>query len=590
MSDLPLQIEKICGVPSTGVACRTQSARITLADGQVGMMASVVCLRGEEGDLATFSGDVLSMVFAKLETATGSILVSLKAAQKAIDEYLTGRGVEEASCHLLFFDDVCYVARRGEMKVFVKGVGRGGGIDFEFGSGKVMPGQIYLVGTEPLLAVVKLESIGDRIEEAADGAATVIANRDDQAGMAGLLIKVGEETTNDQRLTTNEADTFEVGSGRRSEVTSKVGAGQPWAAKIGSLWQQFLREVKRVRYGDIGAIFRLRRNIIAAAVVVGLILVLSAVFTLRQETERRKTAEFNAYMTEASGKLSQGTALAQLNKNRARQLLSEAGELVDKALAVKQDEEAKKLQEEIKRKMVETVSVATLELKQVVDMDENVRSLALLAGGVAAISDSKIFDGEVDDLGVSGATNAFVWDSKAYILAGGRVFRRDLAGARAQEILTVEGSDIGVFLGNIYVVSGGGITKYVPIANGYAEGTSYLASQNNFGAGARMAIDGSIWVANGREIFNFLRGERQDFALSGLPGNLGEFSAIYTDVDFSDIYVVDRENSALLVIGKDGTFKRSYQSEEFASAADVAVDGKGKVYVAVGSRVLEGSL
>ncbi|MDZ4209780.1 MAG: hypothetical protein U1C56_01220, partial [Candidatus Curtissbacteria bacterium] len=119
----------------------------------------------------------------------------------------------------------------------------------------------------------------------------------------------------------------------------------------------------------------------------------------------------------------------------------------------------------------------------------------------------------------------------------------------------------------------------------------YLNSPVNFGAKSRFAIDGSIWVTSGKQIFKFTRGEKEDFEISGLVEGVGEFGLIYTNSSLDNLYVVDATNSALLVISKDGIYKGVYQAPEFAKASGVVVgEAEDEMFVAVGNKILSAKL
>jgi len=72
---------------------------------------------------------------------------------------------------------------------------------------------------------------------------------------------------------------------------------------------------------------------------------------------------------------------------------------------------------------------------------------------------------------------------------------------------------------------------------------------------------------------------------------VGEFGVIYTSSQLDNLYVIDSVNSALLVIGKDGIYKRVYQSGEFARTADIVVNpGEKTMYLVSANKILMGKL
>ena len=193
--------------------------------------------------------------------------------------------------------------------------------------------------------------------------------------------------------------------------------------------------------------------------------------------------------------------------------------------------------------------------------------------------------------GVEGAKAGFVFDTNAFILSGGNVFRVDIGSGKQEKVISgQDGSDLAVFLGNVYIVSASGIYKFVPIEKGYAAGVNYLEGET-FDSQSHLAIDGSVWVTKNNQILKYLRGKKQEFAISGITATLGQLGKIYTTVDSNNLYVVDVTNSALLVIGKDGVYKKAYQASEFGKATGLVVDeAGGKMYITVDKKILGAGL
>lgn len=343
---------------------------------------------------------------------------------------------------------------------------------------------------------------------------------------------------------------------------------------------------------------RLRRNLAVLALLVVLVLVASTTWTIRQQDQREKLRSFNTHYSVASSKYQEGVAIVQLNRLRARELLIEADRQIKIALEIKSDsQEASRLASDITAKLKETEGAGGVKFEVVFAGDWPFNSLAVFGKQSVGITSSKVVVIDVGDKStsieeVSLARSGYVYDNKAFILTDGGVFRIDLKNRDTSEIIKEsKGLDIAVFLGNVYLLELNGILKFVPIEGGYSDASSYLNEKNEFGESARFAIDGSIWVSSEDSIFNFLRGERQDFSISGLTSEPGSFSAIYTNAGLENLYVIDKANSTLLVIGKDGIYKKSYQGAEFSKAADLVVDEtETKIYLVVDNRLLSADL
>ncbi|MCR4324726.1 MAG: hypothetical protein NUV69_03485 [Candidatus Curtissbacteria bacterium] len=353
------------------------------------------------------------------------------------------------------------------------------------------------------------------------------------------------------------------------------------------------REISRLRHGDVGAVFRLRRNIVFIAVVVLLILASSVAFAIRQGNEKEKQAAFDAHMATASSKFSEGSAIVDLNRQRAREVLIDAEREVGLALELRpKDERAQKLKDDIAARLKATESNSNVNFSTFAQIGESVNSLGISGKNVVVVSVDKITvvdsGGEtVDEVeGVKGAKTAQVFDSRVFASSGSGVTRVNLGGGEAVRVADGGAGEVGVFFGNVYLLFGNKIDKHVPVEGGYSGPSAYLSGSYDFGQNPSFAIDGMIWVSGGNKIYKFNRGQEETFSVSGMQGN-PTFGVIYTSGEIDNLYVVDRANSALLVIGKDGVFKSAYQSPEFAKAADVLInEDEQKMYITSENKVL----
>ena len=649
MEDVNLQIEKITGQANDAACCGVFSSRVSFGDGTIGTLVSCILVKGAgSSDGAKQVKEIFDLANKKLEGAQSGSLDILKRAGEISKEYTSSKNLDASFSLILFYKSASYIFRSGsKVKVWVY-LGAGAQeLSFENGSGHLKEGQIILIATEKFLSsfdlsdTLKEEDVN--LEEVVDGLATEISAKGDQSEIGAALVlvkegadaKVAIEDTQDEEVEKVDEDTqldtsheiaaaepaiieasaveqpdsessfeheanksdllFDTNESQKTEPKSrpKLGRLLPTIARaIGS-------EVSKLRRGDIRAIFRLKRNIVAGALVVLLVLALSAFFTLRGNADRQTQSEFNTYLSSASSKYEEGLALLGLNQEKARGILIEADSAVKGALEIEpKDEQALALESKISAKLKETENLASVNFSTVVEVDgqlvslsKNGENLVGLTGGKVHLIDvaSQSAD-EID--GQSGARSAFVYDSKAFIFDGKDVNRVDLATGASDKIIEgQQAQDINVFLGNVYLLGADQIFKYVPIENGYAQSVNYLNQKEQFSTNSRLVIDGSIWVSSGSEVFQYLRGDKQGFAISGLSTPVGNLGLIYTDSQVENIYVVDSQNSALLVINKDGVYTKAYQSAEFAGASGLVVDeDNGKFYVAVGSKVLEGEL
>ena len=601
-----LEIEKITGMADSAHISAVFSRRVTLADGGVGTMISCILLSGSsDSEAQAIVSNLFELAANKLEGSGDSILAVLEGAGDACREYVSGKKLALSFGHVFFYKDVCYIVKHGEgVKLWVFEPPKSVEITFESGSGPVAPGQIYVLATLKFFKIVETSVFSQKMEialaETIDGLATKISDHEDQAEIGAAFVYVKEE--NEQVLLESDE---KVDRGEKAQ--EQVPASDSKFKNPLSILQVLIAEIKKLRQGDIRAVFRLRRRIVIGALAVFLILAVSVGLTLGQKNERKKVTQFNVQMAGANAKYQEGLGLVELNRSRAREVLIEAENEVNSALMlIANDEDARKLLSDIKSRLAETEVSEDLSLKTLKEFEEPLVGLSLRDKNLVVTSQGKVFEIDATDsieheisAAVGDARRSFVYDGKVFILTSGKVYALDLASGKLAELVSATGTfDIAVFLGNIYLLSEGQIAKFVPIADGYSQPQDYLSGEEVFSDKSRMAIDGSVWVTSGNrqslssnKIFKFVRGERENFEISGLVANVGELSQIYTDTDSDKLYVVDSTNSALLVVGKDGILQGTYQSAEFGRAADIVVDeAAGKIYLAVGSKVLEATL
>ena len=642
MTDFNLAIEKITGSTSAGSACAVFNRRITLADSSVGTIVGCVLAKADDGsDVQIIIRDLLSLVSEKLEGLEDSVLSGLVHIRDLSGEFLKGRKISVDFAYVFFWQGAAYIVRRGQkVGVQVFDPPKSSEIKFSEGSGPVAGGQIYVIATEKFFSLFDTAVFREEAEiefgEIIDGLATEISAESLQSEIGAVFVQVkppqrasgpeGEEKEKETKAIVRDdvsEETEAVASETEKEVETEgkgqetgetrpptFGAPPETATRFKNplpiILSAVLREARRLRGGDMGAVGRLRRYIIVLALVILVVLVGSVSYAVYKNREQKSAQELNSHLAAASTKLSEGTAIIGLNRSRAREIFIEADREVD--LAIAQDaknDKAKSLKEEIAGKLKETEETANISFETTFEAGEGLVSLSFSGANLIAVGGEKIF--EVDPasrsqdvvVGASGTRAAAVYDNKVFSMTDSRVVRVDVASEKSDELFTHAGaSDIGVFLGNVYLLFGdkqsfssNKLDKYVPVESGYSGPSAYLSSPLQFSKSSHFAIDGLIWVSSGEGIFKFNRGEKQDFEISGAPGGVGELGVIYTDSARSNLYVVDMTNSALLVVGKDGIYKGSYQSPEFSRASDLVVtEDEKKVYITVGTKVLEAAL
>ncbi|MBI2326965.1 hypothetical protein HYU92_01490 [Candidatus Curtissbacteria bacterium] len=574
-----LEIEKIAGSADDHVAGSVFVKRIELPDLGVGTLVAVFHLKSKDsGDLQILGGDTFELVCKKIESSGTSVLEAVRLSTSAAWEYLSDRNLEVNFALVFFWDDACYISRFGSLaKILIFDSLISGGkqvseeIKFDSGSGPTKLGQIYLVATEPFLTIFdkSLLSHDADLGELIDGVATEISAKKDKFGVAAALVRI--KPHKGETLVGREEDES-LEEAEKEEVLPK----------------------KQTFFKDVLTVVRFRRGVVILACLVLLILMGSVLFTLKGSRERENKTQFNSHFAAASSKYNEATALLELNRSKAREILVEADREVKLALKFLGDESAKKLESEIVLKLKETENTQNINFELLVEVDEPLSSLSVSDKRLWAVGGGKIFEIDptsksVDEIDSGAAERGFIFDAAGYLLGENKVVKIDFTSGKSEDLFNTEGAhDIAVFLGNIYLLFDLRIAKFVPVAKGYSE-TSYLEKEVELTQRSRFAIDGYIWVTSGKRIYKFLRGRQESFEISGLSGG-GDLGAIFTNTELSDLYVIDVTNSALLVIGKDGIYKRAYQSTEFGKASDMVINESKRLYIVLANKILTAEL
>lgn len=106
-----------------------------------------------------------------------------------------------------------------------------------------------------------------------------------------------------------------------------------------------------------------------------------------------------------------------------------------------------------------------------------------------------------------------------------------------------------------------------------------------------ITIDGSIYVLGQNGVNKFQSGKLTAFSLQNLPVPLSGKGKIYTQKDFSYLYILDSGNSRVLIFDKSGNLINTLMSDSFTNLKDFQVDEKNKViYVLNDGSLLKATL
>ncbi|OGH33608.1 MAG: hypothetical protein A3J69_01420 [Candidatus Levybacteria bacterium RIFCSPHIGHO2_02_FULL_42_12] len=320
--------------------------------------------------------------------------------------------------------------------------------------------------------------------------------------------------------------------------------------------------------------------IVACAIV--LAIVAGTIFSLQSQERAKRKALFEDVAASAQKKYDEGQSLLALNKNVAREDFVSAKEiLLGKRFEFpKESEEAKKL-EAFLIKIDSAISVS-------------LNNAAVLLQKVQG-QDSPLLKLWIDERSVLFATED---NQNLYAINAGEVFSvSKKTGGKQTLIVKSDGgwdnpSGIGVFGSSIYLLdrTSQRILKFVLQGSSYTK-SDYLSQDvsANFAHVSDMAIDGAIWVLyKDGAIQKFLRGKGESFTVSGLSEPFKNPTRIFTNQETESLYVLDGDNKQIIVLSKDGAYKKRYSSEDFKNMKAFQISEKeGKGFVTDGSSLFE---
>ena len=432
-------VEKISGTADDKFTCGVFSKHIDLAGGESGVLVSCVLVEtpglGEVENAGGFLHDGFENDTGKMSEGEGGILATLTAVRDGQVRRFEGMGAKANIALAFFYAGAVYVAKHGaRIKTNVFRPPKSFEVAFGEGSGKVNGGDLVLICTDKFIETfdsnVFSEGVADDFSDVMDGLATDISALDDRSEIGAVFVRVGvgkweedPDTLGKEDKKPHEVSVEAIGEADSARVEVPV----PPRVRTFSLFTYLIREVGRLRVGDIGAVFRLRRNIIIAAVLLILVLAASGFITMRNDKDADKTAEFRTHLQSANAKYSEALGLFDLNREKARALLIDAQGEVELAVALyPKDDEALALQSRIKDKISETVSLAGVDFRDFYEGRGKITAFSRGSGSFFAFGDDGVIElddsgKKIKDLASLRSDGGYVWDNTVFSLSGDKI-------------------------------------------------------------------------------------------------------------------------------------------------------------------------
>lgn len=151
---------------------------------------------------------------------------------------------------------------------------------------------------------------------------------------------------------------------------------------------------------------------------------------------------------------------------------------------------------------------------------------------------------------------------------------------------------IYLYAGNLYLIDkvDNQIFRFAGSGKSFAPKSEWLAPgvEIDFSKVVDMTIDGSIWtLSESGKVTKFTNGNPQSMSLSGIVETLENSTAIYTNENLKNVYILDKNKGRVVVIDKSGEFKLQYVNEEFKKAIDIVVsEAEQKAILLMGGKLI----
>lgn len=326
------------------------------------------------------------------------------------------------------------------------------------------------------------------------------------------------------------------------------------------------------------------RLFLGLACLLLILLVASAVTAMNKQQATKRQQQFQEVSNRAEQKLAEGEALLPLNKNLARENLSEAKRIIDEEIEQFPESTSERKELDLLGKRIEETLATAAQINMVTPVAVGETQSKPLT--YALKNNSLRYTTEVDGL-LFGIDQTGIYKSTNPNQKGAAIVKNSDTWA--------ETAGLGLYLTNLYVLdkSVKQIIKLVPSGStAYTSSNYFIDTQEMLGNAVALTIDGNIWVlTKDGAIHKYLRGKPETFAIAGLDNPMQNPTRIQTFADTDKLYVLDNGNSRLVVLSKNGSYQSQYHANIFKNAREMQVVEKNKkIYILAEGKVWEISI
>jgi len=346
--------------------------------------------------------------------------------------------------------------------------------------------------------------------------------------------------------------------------------------------------------------------VVATVVVALLLIVFVKNYTSKTAKQDRLNLE-NATST-ITQKLEQAVDVFELNSGRSVALLTESRkDLKDlqKKLYSSHKNEIKLLSEKIDKTEKKILQKNTKTAEEFIDLgleEKGAQGTAMWRykdkviivnpkGAIYILSlEKKTLEARTSSL-ITGATMGGLDESTVYVYKKGvGVIKIESDTTKPVTVIKQDKewgtvTDFQAYNKNLYLLDGakGQIYKYVPTEDGFATKSAYFKSGAYAQNALSFAIDQSVYVAQKNLITKYTAGLQDGFAPT-YPDSGPSITRVLTGSDTDELYLWDKSVGRIIVLAKNGDYKKTIESSILSKATSVEVYADS-AYALQGSKI-----
>jgi hypothetical protein len=324
-----------------------------------------------------------------------------------------------------------------------------------------------------------------------------------------------------------------------------------------------------------------RKLFLSITIILILLLVGSIFFTKKKEADAKLQQQFQQVYEPAQQKYESAKALETLNKDHSYDdYLAAKKLLADNSSKFPSGSSERKQIDELLTKV--DAALASVSPSQ----SANAKEATVPANSLLAVEKANS-DGR-----------GFTQDEKSVYFVTDKAIAAvsKSSGKKADLIKNSGGWDdaagLATYQGNFYVLDRKkGIVKFIASGDGYSQ-ASYFKDKPNVSSAKDLAIDSSVYILlSDGTILKYTSGTPDAYKSPTLEKPISGPAKIFTDKDTSSIYILDRGNSRVIKLAKEGGTHSEYNSSVIKTARDFEVNEKDKkIYILSDNKIFEISL